>query len=559
MADEEKKRLSDNIRTETTSQEALPEVDEILTDLEKRINQYKERAEISYQKKEANIRKRNAKNQQVLKAKLERLAAKEERKLKKIEIKLQHKDPKWKKQHKLELQRKKKAKKLAKKNAAKKRKQIKKQKAQIKKMKRVEAKKQKKDYQYQFSLEAKRVQQRIAELESKTNQKIESISAKEVSQIEKIKAKYEKMVAKAIENIRKNDPNWAAVEKAKQEKNKEEAKKKKEAAKAARAEQKAALKIKSKETKAANKEKRAQNKGTKVFRRVKRQEKKKAGKGTDGEQQEKKKKLSSESVNAFLSRFDYVLLRNGKTVNLLIMGLIIAISLLTLIGSGTLLWQKFGPVPPHKVVDRYLAAFQQRNIENMDKYGSSDYSFISDKIMTQDNYWQVKAIMQQRVYDIDYEIASNGRRVGEQMKVEVTISNYDLGTAMTRGLERYREENYLAYFSGKYTAADLEDSLIEILQETLVETTKDHTETIPVYLQKNGEDKWQVADLGSGNPYLTKMLTGCVYLPLVDDEGEVIHIPYTAQKVWMEETPAYQELLDAMNEILKPENAISVG
>lgn len=530
-----------------------PQAEEVLTDLEKRIKDYQERAELSYQKKEAKIRQRNSNNQEALKKKLERLAEKEEKKLKKIEKKLQKKDPKWRKQQKLEKKKEKRAQKAAKKKVKLKKKQIKKQQAKIKKLKKIEAKKHKNDYKYQFSQESAKVEQYIAEMERKTNQKIEEISAKEVGQLEKLKERYEKMLHRGTENIRKSDPEWIAAEKARIEQEKADAQKRKEETKIARAEQRVARREKRKELREQAKEnaKKVKPKDLKEIRFAKKARKK--------DKRKKDDKSRAENWQEFLARFNYVLLFNGKTINVFVVGSILVLAMLTVLGTGILLWTQFGPVPAHKVVDRYLLAFSQQDDAMLQQYGSGEYSFIAEKIMEQENFAPVKEIMEAKIYDIDYKVLNNGTRVGEQMRIDVEITGYDLGSAMTIALEQYRKENYLAYYSGKYTDADLEDSLVEILQENLSQVEKNHTETIPVYLAKTEENNWRIVDLGNSNPYLTKMLTGCVYLPLLDENGEILHIPYTDNKVWTEHTPSYQDFVEAMDNVLKPENAIKVN
>lgn len=543
MAIEKNKQLGKN-------EEEKQQAEEVLTDLEKRMKEYQERAEISYQKKEAKIRQKNSNDQEALKNKLERLAKKEEEKLKKVEKKLQKKDPKWRKQQKLEKKKEKRAKKAAKKKVKLKKKQIKKQQAKVKKLKKIEAKKRKNDYKYQFSQESAKVEQYIAEMEQKINQKIDEISAKEVSQLERLKERYDKMRERGLENIRKSDPEWIAAEKARLEKEKAEEKKRKEEQKEFRAEQRAAKKIKNKELREAAKEKAKKVKPTdlKEIRLIRKDKKNK-----------KEKKPFKEAFPEFVARFDYVMLFNGKTINLFVVASVLLLALLTVIGTSALLWMHFGPVPAHKVVDRYLLAFSQQDEEMLHQYGAGEYSFIAEKIMEQENFAPVKEIMESKIYDIDYKVLSNGTRVGEQMRIDVEITNYDLGLAMNEALEQYRKDNYLAYFSGKYTDADLEDSLVTILQEKLSKVEKKHTETIPVYLAKTDDNNWQIVNLGNSNPYLTKMLTGCVYLPLLDENGEILHIPYTDNKVWTEYTPSYQEFVEAMDNVLKPENAIRIN
>ena len=540
-----------NNKQQDKKEDEKQKAEEVLTDLEKRIKEYQERAEISYQKKEAKIRQKNSNDQEALKNKLERLAKKEEEKLKKIEKKLQKKDPKWRKQQKLEKKKEKRAKKAAKKKVKLKKKQVKKQQAKVKKLKKIEAKKHKNDYKYQFSQESAKVEKYIAEMEQKINQKIDEISVKEVSQLERLKERYDKMLNRGTENIRKSDPEWIAAEKARIEQEKADDKKRKEEQKVIRAEQRAAQKIKSKELREQAKEK---------AKKVKPKDLKEIRLASRGKKRNKKeKKPFKESFPEFLARFDYVMLFNGKTINLFVVASVLLLALLTVIGTGAFLWTQFGPVPAHKVVDRYLLAFSQQDEEMLHQYGAGEYSFIADKIMEQENFAPVKEIMESKIYDIDYKVLSNGTRVGEQMRIDVEITNYDLGLAMNDALEQYRKDNYLAYFSGKYTDADLEDSLVAILQEKLSKVEKNHTETIPVYLAKTDDKNWQIVNLGNSNPYLTKMLTGCVYLPLLDENGEILHIPYTDNKVWTEYTPSYQEFVEAMDNVLKPENAIRIN
>ena len=66
MAIEKNKQLGKN-------EEEKQQAEEVLTDLEKRMKEYQERAEISYQKKEAKIRQKNSNDQEALKNKLELL------------------------------------------------------------------------------------------------------------------------------------------------------------------------------------------------------------------------------------------------------------------------------------------------------------------------------------------------------------------------------------------------------------------------------------------------------------------------------------------------------
>ena len=52
-----------NNKQQDKKEDEKQKAEEVLTDLEKRIKEYQERAEISYQKKEAKIRQKNSNDQ----------------------------------------------------------------------------------------------------------------------------------------------------------------------------------------------------------------------------------------------------------------------------------------------------------------------------------------------------------------------------------------------------------------------------------------------------------------------------------------------------------------
>ena len=56
-----------NNKQQDKKEDEKQKAEEVLTDLEKRIKEYQERAEISYQKKEAKIRQKNSNDQEALK------------------------------------------------------------------------------------------------------------------------------------------------------------------------------------------------------------------------------------------------------------------------------------------------------------------------------------------------------------------------------------------------------------------------------------------------------------------------------------------------------------
>lgn len=448
-----------------------------------------EKKALAQQKKIADREKKSIAKQNKAKKKAKekerKLAAKIKKQEKAHALKLQKKDPAWQAQQRTKKMQEKMQEKQ--KNIVARQKKSKEK--QIKKHERSKLKALKKDPAWQLKEREKRNKEKMEALQkkqalqakkalTKEKSKTQKRIKKEKEQAKKALAKQKALAQKAELKELKQDPEWVAVQQEKDFQEKEQA---------------IAKKLKQKELKAKQNEKK--------------REKKAILKQKKALQRAKKKGLAFDEEGALVVKparsFSF---SPSFSPKLKIVGMVL-VAMVALGGSfAGAYWFMTASPTPEKVTERYLQAFQKNDQDAMVKYCASKYDFISDKIMTEPSYAQVKTVMEEKVHDIDYEILSV-EALEDTAIVEVKIIGYDLGTVIAADVEKNFNDNYVPLVAGQITQEEMEQRLIASLETNLPPIEKTYEQVVKINLTQV-DKKWQIGDLTETNPTLAKCLTG---------------------------------------------------
>jgi len=116
-----------------------------------------------------------------------------------------------------------------------------------------------------------------------------------------------------------------------------------------------------------------------------------------------------------------------------------------------------------------------------------------------------QGIFESKITDFDFEVGEETIS-DDTATVEVTISTYAIGDAVSSALTEYLSQAFILAFSEDTTEEDLDNLFESILKSKTDAAAKTYTKTITIPLAKT-DDGWKVSDL-SGNEEFVNVMTG---------------------------------------------------
>ena len=169
-----------------------------------------------------------------------------------------------------------------------------------------------------------------------------------------------------------------------------------------------------------------------------------------------------------------------------------------------------GTPGPTETADTFMTAIKEKDAETVKSvYAGKTFDLLQETGKESDDTFEgtLDDALAEKIFDFDYKL-SDEKIDGDKATVKVSITTYDLGSAIEDFISEYLTQAITLSFSGA------SDKQIEKLSETLLakhmkKVEKDYTGTAKIHLTKK-DGKWQIDKFDDNSDFINALSGGVV-------------------------------------------------